>query len=91
MPGPSIQKAGVPSSRRRTKAATIRRAARSVKDKAQQRILDAIAKAIEDGEARDACTLYGKLSPEGRKAMPSNSAKACRVEHQIYSSMYLLV
>ena len=91
MPGPSVQTAGVSPSRRRTKAATIRQAAKRVKDKDQQRILGAIATAIEDGEAKDACTLYGKLSPEGRKAMPRSSSMACRVEHKIYSSMYLLV
>ena len=91
MPGPSVQKAGVSPSRRRTKAGAIRSASRRVKDKKQQRILDAIAKAIEDGEAREACTLYGKLSPEGRKAMPGNTSKSCRVESKVLSAMYLLV
>jgi hypothetical protein len=87
--GPSVQKHGVSASKRRARANGIRQAAKKVKSKSQARILNSIATAIEDGEAREACLLYGKLSAEGRKALPRNSAMACKEENEIFNSMYL--
>ncbi len=75
--GEPAQRAGVPSKVRKQRARVIYKAAKKVKDKVQQGILNAIAAAIEDGEPREACSLFGKLSPEGRKALPRNLALAC--------------
>jgi hypothetical protein len=75
--GEPAQRAGVPSKVRRQRAHVIYQAAKKVKDKVQRGILHAIATAIEDGDPRMACTMFGKLSPEGRKALPRNLAIAC--------------
>jgi hypothetical protein len=88
--GPSVQKHGVAPTLRKKRAKVIYRAAMKVKDKVQQTILNAIAAAIEDGEAREACSLFGQLSPEGRKALPRNLALACG-ENRIYRDMYPLL
>ena len=75
--GPSVQKHGMRPASRRTSARGIYQAAKAVKDKRQKNILNAMAAAIEDGEAKIACDLYGRLSAAGRKALPRGAAMSC--------------
>ena len=89
--GPSAQKHGVRPSRRRQSADGIHQAAKRAKNKAQQNLLKALAMAIEDGEAKEACELYGRLSTVSMKMLPKSMAMSCQTENKIYSAMYQLI
>lgn len=88
--GEPAQRGGVDPKVRKKRAQAIYQAAKKVKDRVQARILNAIAAAIEDGDPRLACTMFGKLSDEGRKALPRNLAVACG-ESNLRQRMYQLL
>lgn len=88
--GEPAQRGGIDPKVRKKRAEVIYQAAKKVKDRVQKSILNAIASAIEDGDPRMACTMFGKLSPEGRKALPKNLAVACG-ESMSMRRMYALL
>jgi len=67
--GPSAQKYGVSPAARRRNAEQYYAAAKLIKDGGQAKLMTALAMAVEDGEAKMAIELYGRLSAKSRQAL----------------------
>lgn len=87
--GPSAHK-GTRASIRKQRAQALHKAAEKVTG-VQRAYLKALASAIEQGEAKEACEIFAYLSPAARRVLPRNMAVACGEGRLDLWPMYELV